>query len=337
MRNIRMTYPGPWNAQYVESLYEQWKENPDSLEKDWQAFFRGFDLASTQVAQPEDSETALKQSRVEALIYRYRDIGHLLSCLDPLSACPSSHPLLEPGVFGLDGTDMNRAFYFRGYPGENRSMVLSDIIEHLKRTYCRDAGVEYMHLQDPEERKWLRDRIESPRDASSPNSEEKLRILQKLCEAAAFEQFIHRKYLGQKRFSGEGADAMVPMIDALISHAADQHECRKIIMGMAHRGRLSIQTNVLGKFYEDIFREFENQYNPDAHVGAGDVKYHSGFDGEVKTRGGNAVNVILAHNPSHLESVDPVVQGIARAHQEEDGQPAVLPLLLHGDAAFSGQ
>ncbi len=336
-----MTYQGPWSAEYIESQYKRWKEDTAGVEKDWQAFFRGFELGRTDQrgdkVLPGTEGNAIKQSRVESLIYRYRDIGHLLSCLDPLAACPTSHPFLEPEAFGLDKEDMGQKFYFRGFPGEDRSMKLADIISHLKRTYCRDVGVEYMHLQDPEERRWLMDRMESTQNHPPLDTDEKTRILQKLCESYAFEQFVHKKYLGQKRFSGEGADAMIPMTDALASHAGDEHACNRIVMAMAHRGRLNMQVNVLDKPYEDIFREFENQHDPDSEVGGGDVKYHAGFDGEVKTRGGKPVHVIMAHNPSHLESVNPVIEGMARAYQEKDGKAGTLPLILHGDAAFAGQ
>lgn len=328
-----MTYQGPWDADYIEAQYERWKKDPAGVEKDWQAFFRGFELAME--AGPAKCDEARKQSRVEALIYRYRDIGHLLACLDPLAACPISHPLLEPDAFGLGSEDMDRAFYFRGFPAEERNMPLSDIIARLKHVYCGDAGVEYMHLQDPEERAWLRERMEG--EAAPAAAEEKTRILRKLVEASAFEAFIHRRYLGQKRFSAEGAETMIPMIDCAVRHAADHHGCGRIVMGMAHRGRLNVQVNVLGKPYEDIFRAFEDQHDPEADVGGGDVKYHSGFDGVVETGAGKSVTVIMAHNPSHLESVDPVIAGMTRAYRETGENGETLPLVLHGDAAFAGQ
>ncbi len=328
-----MTYQGPWDADYIEAQYERWKKDPAGVEKDWQAFFRGFELA--MVSGPGTGDVARKQSRVEALIYRYRDIGHLLACLDPLAACPTSHPLLEPDAFGLDSGDMDRAFYFRGFPAEERTMPLSDIIARLRRVYCGDAGVEYMHLQDPEERAWLRERMEG--QETPADAEEKKRILRKLVEASAFEEYIHRRYLGQKRFSAEGAETMIPMLDCAVRQAADHHGCGRIVMGMAHRGRLNVQVNVLNKPYEDIFRAFEDQHDPEADVGGGDVKYHSGFDGIVETGTGKRVSVIMAHNPSHLESVDPVIAGMTRAYRETDESGGTLSLVLHGDAAFAGQ
>ncbi len=342
-----MTYTGPWSAAYIESQYERWKNNPDQVSRQWQFFFQGFELgrgtetaggAGGEAAEEAvcDEATVRKQSRVEALVYRYRDIGHLLSCLDPLVACPSDHPLLNPGAFGLGEADMDTAFYVPGL-GEGRTMPLKEILKWLRRTYCGAIGVEYMHLQDPKERGWLRERMESA--ANQPNLEpaEKLRMLHKLCQARRFEQFIHKKYLGQKRFSIEGVDAIIPMIDSLFNHASD-YGCRDIVIGMAHRGRLNVETNILGKPYEEVFRDFENQYNPEAEVGAGDVKYHKGYSSHIKTASGAQVSVILPSNPSHLESVNPVVAGMIRGVLEAGGgHETAMPVLLHGDAAFAGQ
>ncbi|MFO7932161.1 MAG: 2-oxoglutarate dehydrogenase E1 component, partial [Desulfosalsimonas sp.] len=237
--------------------------------------------------------------------------------------------------------DMDRRFYVPGLP-ENmtRQMTLRELVAHLRRTYCRSVGVEYMHMQDPEERRWLRQRMESEQNMPAFSGDEKIRILRKLTEASGFEQFIHRKYLGQKRFSAEGAEVIIPIIDTLFSHAAYVHGCENIVLGMTHRGRLNVQTNVLDKPYTDIIREFESHHNPEAEVGAGDVKYHKGFQGKITTSGGKELDVIMADNPSHLESINPVVEGMARARLDAAGNKdtaRVMPLLLHGDAAFSGQ
>ncbi len=349
-----MTYTGPWSTEYIEQQYRLWQQDPESVGKDWQFFFQGFELGLTEkparaeepsaeegVCEPCDEESVRKQSKVEALVYRYRDIGHLLSCLDPLAACPTDHPLLNAKAFGLEEADMDRRFYIPGL-SENREqrMTLREAINHLRQTYCRSVGVEYMHLQDPAERKWLRERMEATQNRPAFSGDEKTRIFRKLTEASRFEQFIHRKYLGQKRFSVEGADVIVPMIDALFAHAANAYDCRQVVLGMTHRGRLSVQTNILNKPYEDVFREFEDQYNPEAEVGAGDVKYHKGFHGQITTLHDKAVDIIMADNPSHLESVDPVVEGMARAGLDEMGREntrQLMPLLLHGDAAFTGQ
>jgi 2-oxoglutarate dehydrogenase E1 component len=344
-----MTYSGPWSAEFIEQQYALWQKDPEAVPKEWQFFFQGFELghsrplsAAPAGAEAEeevcDEERGRKQSRVEALIYRYRDIGHLLSCLDPLVACPTDHPLLNPSAFGLGQADMETGF---SVPGmfEDRRMALKDILKWLRKTYCGSIGVEYMHLQDPGERKWLRDRMEPAANQPGLSREEKIRIFHKLCQARRFEQFLHKKYLGQKRFSIEGADAVIPMLDSLFSHAA-VHGCRDIVIGMAHRGRLNVVTNILGKLYEDIFRDFENQYNPDAAVGAGDVKYHKGHSTHITTESGAPLRVTLPSNPSHLESVNPVVVGMVRGIQESEGSQGhqgAMPVLLHGDAAFAGQ
>src|SRR6056297_300842 len=189
-----MTYAGPWSAEYIESQYERWKNDPEQVSREWQFFFQGFELGYER-PQPSaeemtcDEDMVRKQSRVEALVYRYRDIGHLLSCLDPLVACPTSHPLLEPSAFGLGDADMDTAFYVPGV-GETRTMTLKEILQWLRQTYCRSVGVEYMHLQDPDEREWLRERMESVSNRPSLETNEKVRILNKLSQARRFEQFI---------------------------------------------------------------------------------------------------------------------------------------------------
>ena len=348
-----MSYAGPWSAAYIEFLYERWKTNPEQVERQWDFFFQGFELGrggestgesigqlAGEVTQEAacDEDMVRKQSRVEALVYRYRDIGHLLSCLDPLVACPTEHPLLTPDAFGLGNADMDTAFYVPGL-GEGRTMVLKELLKRLRQTYCGSIGVEYMHLQDPKERSWLREGMESAANQPSLERGEKVRILHKLCQARRFEQFIHKKYLGQKRFSIEGVDAIIPMIDSLFNHAAG-YGCRDVVIGMAHRGRINVETNILGKPYEEVFRDFENQYNPDAEVGAGDVKYHKGYSSHITTPSGAQISVTLPSNPSHLESVDPVVVGMIRGVLDAGagaGHETALPVLVHGDAAFAGQ
>ena len=326
---------------YIDSQYEQWKADPYSVSRDWRFFFEGFDMGhgmGREVEAVYDKEQFLKQSQVEDLIRRYREIGHLLACLDPLTACPTDHPLLNISAFDLTLKDLDAKFYAKGLI-ENHRTSLKDIIQTLKETYCRSIGVEFMHLQDPQERKWLQDRMEPVRNKPDLKPDDKIRIMEKLYQAALFEQFLHKKYLGQTRFSLEGAEAVVPMLDVLADRAASQG-CREIILGMAHRGRLNIQANVLNKSFEEIFTEFESCYDPDEVFGAGDVKYHNGYLADIKTRRGEPLRFFLVNNPSHLESVNPVVQGFVRARQEilgDDKKNAVLSLLIHGDAAFSGQ
>ncbi|MCK5192230.1 MAG: 2-oxoglutarate dehydrogenase E1 component, partial [Desulfobulbaceae bacterium] len=285
-----------------------------------------------------DEDQGLRQSRVEALIHRYRDVGHLLACLDPLVACPTDHPFLNPSAFNLTAEDLETKFYAKGLFKTHRAS-LGDIIRLLKETYCRSIGVEFMHLQDPEERRWIQDRMEPVQNRPNLDHKTKLRILKKLYQASLFEQFLHKKYLGQTRFSLEGAEAIIPMLDFLVNFVAKQG-CREIILGMAHRGRLNVQTNILNKPYEDIFSEFESCYDPDSLFGAGDVKYHNGYLSDIKTNDDHPIRLFLVNNPSHLESVNPVVQGFARARHDllgGDKKNQVLPLLIHGDAAFAGQ
>ena len=326
---------------YIDSQYEQWKADPNAVSRDWRFFFEGFEMGHDMDREADavyDEKQALKQSRVDELIRRYREIGHLLACLDPLTACPTDHPLLNLSAFDLTLKDLDAKFYAKGLI-ENHRASLKDIINTLKETYCRSIGVEFMHLQDPQERKWLQDRMEPVRNKPDLKRDDKLRIMEKLYQAALFEQFLHKKYLGQTRFSLEGAEAVVPLLDVLVDRAASQG-CREIILGMAHRGRLNIQAHVLNKSFEEIFTEFESCYDPDEVFGAGDVKYHNGYLADIKTRRGEPLRFFLVNNPSHLESVDPVVQGFVRARQDilgDDKNNAILPLLIHGDAAFSGQ
>jgi 2-oxoglutarate dehydrogenase E1 component len=329
-----------WNAEFVDAQYRIWKETPDVLPRDWQIFFQGFDLSEGEgLPEPAlDEEQLLGQIRVESLIHRYRDLGHLLSCLDPLVACPTDHPLLTLSAFGFTPADMDRSFYTNLFPGQ-RQARLKEILTALKQTYCRSIGVEYMHLQDPGERKWLQERMEPVRNLPNLTDTEKRRILEKLYHSTQFESFLNKKYPGQTRFSLEGADVLIPTLDYLLT-GAGENGCREVILGMPHRGRINVQANVLHKSFEDIFCEFEGTYDPDDIVGAGDVKYHKGYIADIQTPGGKKIRVALINNPSHLEAVDPVVEGLARARQEilHDGDyRRVIPLLLHGDAAFAGQ
>jgi 2-oxoglutarate dehydrogenase E1 component len=329
------------SGEYVDALYRVWKSDPGRVPRDWQIFFEGFELAASPEAEAQgicDKAHVLKQTRVEELVYRYRDLGHLLACLDPLADCPISHPLLDLEAFGLVEADLDALFYTPHIVGLSQA-PLREIVQMLRETYCRTIGVEYMHLQDPDERRWLQGRMEPVRNRPELSREARLRILRKLCEATLFEQFLHTRYVGQKRFSVEGAEVVIAMLDALVQEVAERG-CREIALGMAHRGRLNVQVNVLQRPYEGIFCEFENNFDPHSIYGAGDVKYHTGYLADIKTASGQDLRVLMATNPSHLEAVDPVLEGIARARQElgKDGGPAsVLPLLIHGDAAFAGQ
>lgn len=359
------------NAELIDSQYKMWKSDPLSVGAEWRLFFEGFELAlpagRTTVGFCEREEL-FRQCGVQEMIHRYRDIGHLLSCLDPLSRCPRNHHLLDLPAFGLSEDDLERRFFAPPtlFQGE---VSLKEIVSALRETYCRSMGIEYMHLQDPHERLWLQERIEPKRNRTSISAGEKVRILRKLCEAYLFEQFLHTRYIGQKRFSIEGAEVIIPVLDALLHHAR-AHGCREIEIGLAHRGRLNIQVSVLNKPFEWIFCEFEEHYDPQSIYGAGDVKYHRGYMADLDLDEG-PLRVYLANNPSHLEAVNPVVEGIAYGRMSDIGyrmtesggskmeegvrnneiptpdtrHPApdirhpssVLPLLIHGDAAFAGQ
>ncbi len=336
------------NAELIDSQYQRWKSDPDSVSREWRFFFEGFDFAGAVERLPEqapapaegavDKDRIILQSRVEDLIYRYRDLGHLLACLDPLSSCPTDHPLLSLAAFHLTPEDLDRTFSTH-HLLSGREATLREILQALRATYCHAVGVEFMHLQDPSERRWLQNRMEPVHNEPTLTREEKLRALEKLHRAAMFENFLHTRYVGQKRFSLEGAEGVIAMLDALVMHAGKMG-AREVILGMAHRGRLNVEANILGKPYEAMFHEFEGAYDPECLIGAGDVKYHKGYMADVDAEGGGKVRVLLVANPSHLESVDPVVEGVARSRQEQLGdhdRKMVLPVLIHGDAAFAGQ
>ncbi len=330
------------NADYIESQYRLWKANPNSVTSDWQFFFKGFEFAaagqSHSTLPTAVSAASQEQAKVECLIHRYRDLGHLLACMDPLTACPTAHPLLNLDAFELSTDDLEKSF-FAGTLTPSGTAVLKEILAILRETYCRSIGVEYMHLQDPHERQWLQERMEPVRNRPQLSSEEKRHFLTKLCQSAVFEGFLNKKYVGVTRFSLEGGDGVIPLLDTVVNCSA-QLGVKEIILGMAHRGRLNVQANILQKPAGDIFAEFENCYDPDQLMGAGDVKYHNGYLSDLKTQNGHAVRMFLVNNPSHLEAVNPVAEGIARARQEiiAGGDPkTVMPLLIHGDAAFAGQ
>jgi 2-oxoglutarate dehydrogenase E1 component len=274
---------------------------------------------------------------VQQLINMYRVRGHLIANLDPLGTKePQTHPELDVNHYDLTIWDLDREFPTGGLAGET-TMTLRDILGVLRDAYARTIGVEYMHIQEPDQKAWIQEHVEGV--AWEPSREEKSRILERLVAAEAFERFLHTKYLGHKRYSLEGAESTIPMLDALLSAAADDG-VEAAILGMPHRGRLNVLTNVVGKSYEQIFREFEGELDPMSAQGSGDVKYHVGATGKHASPAGNEIVVTLASNPSHLEAVDPVVEGMARADEDQKGDDErrkVLPVLLHGDAAFAGQ
>ncbi len=278
-----------------------------------------------------------KQARVLELIHAYRVRGHLMADTDPLEYRQRSHPDLDVTSHGLTLWDLDREFATGSFGGELPLMKLRDILGVLRNAYCRTVGIEYMHIQEPEQRSWIQERVERPHERMP--REDQLRILHKLNQAEAFETFLQTKYVGQKRFSLEGGESMIPLLDEVIEAAAEAG-LDEACIGMPHRGRLNVLANIVGKSYAQIFREFEGNIDPRTVQGSGDVKYHLGADGVFTALGGATIKVSLSANPSHLEAVDPVLEGIARAKQDllDRGQDfPVLPLLMHGDASFAGQ
>jgi 2-oxoglutarate dehydrogenase E1 component len=324
------------NLELLENLYQRWQHDPESLEEKWRLFFEGFDLGLAHSAVP--SLDAAAQTGVVRLIRAYRDIGHFLAHLDPLSEPRTSHPLLELSQFGLSEADLDRVFDTSDFAGLHGA-TLGHLLDALKATYCRHIGVEYTHIQDSRIRHWLQERMEPCRNRPRFDREKKLRILRELHYAEMFERFLHTRYVGQKRFSLEGAETLIPLLDAIVEKAPEVG-VREMILGMAHRGRLNVLANILRKPYQEIFAEFEENYLPDSIDGDGDVKYHLGFSCDRTNAHGKPIHLSLSPNPSHLEAVDPVVEGRTRAKQVQFGdteRTMGLPLLLHGDAAFAGQ
>ncbi|GAA4636548.1 multifunctional oxoglutarate decarboxylase/oxoglutarate dehydrogenase thiamine pyrophosphate-binding subunit/dihydrolipoyllysine-residue succinyltransferase subunit [Actinoallomurus vinaceus] len=278
-----------------------------------------------------------KVARVHELIHAYRVRGHLMADTNPLEYTQRRHPDLDVLKHGLTLWDLEREFATGGFGGEP-TMKLRDILGVLRNSYCRTVGIEYMHIQDPGERAWIQKRVEVPHDG--PDREEQLHILGRLNTAEAFETFLQTKFVGQKRFSLEGGESLIPLLDSVITAAARDH-LDEVVVGMAHRGRLNVLANIVGKSYGQIFGEFEGNLDPRSAQGSGDVKYHLGADGDFVTRDGSKIRTSLVANPSHLETVDPVAEGVVRAKQDlrdvGEGGFTVMPILIHGDAAFAGQ
>ncbi|WP_233358559.1 multifunctional oxoglutarate decarboxylase/oxoglutarate dehydrogenase thiamine pyrophosphate-binding subunit/dihydrolipoyllysine-residue succinyltransferase subunit [Thermomonospora amylolytica] len=278
-----------------------------------------------------------KVARVHELIHAYRVRGHLMADTDPLEYKQRRHPDLDILQHGLTLWDLEREFATGGFGGKP-TMKLREILGVLRNSYCRTVGIEYMHIQDPEERAWIQERVEVPHD--KPTREEQLHILRRLNSAEAFETFLQTKFVGQKRFSLEGGESLIPLLDSVISAAARSH-LDEVVIGMAHRGRLNVLANIVGKSYAQIFGEFEGNLDPRSAQGSGDVKYHLGAEGDFVAADGSKIRTSLVANPSHLEAVNPVLEGVVRAKQDilDVGEAGftVLPVLIHGDAAFAGQ
>ena len=321
---------------YFEDMYRRYKEDPDSVDPTWRKFFEGFELGS-QASEGFTDEHLRKEFLVLDLIQAYRTRGHLFTRTNPVRQRRQYSPTLDIENFGLSKEDLNTVFQ----AGESIGLgpaSLKDIVAHLQETYCHSLGAEYMFIRVPERVRWLQERMESSKNRPQLTLEEKKQILHKLNQAVVFETFLHKRYLGQKRFSLQGNETLIPGLDFLIDAGAEQG-AKEFLIGMPHRGRLNVLANILNKTYEEIFAEFEDYLEPEG-VFAGDVKYHLGYASSVKTHHGKDVLLSLAPNPSHLEAIDPVIEGMARAkidHQYQGNADKVVPILIHGDAAIAGQ
>ena len=323
------------NPDYVESLYQQYKSDPASVDERWALVFAGYEFAAANGGPEAGAEPAL---RVADLVDTYRNYGHLIADLDPLGKSPRSHPMLELEQFGFSREDLDRAVSSGSFGGLT-TVALRELLEALRETYCGTLGVEFLDIRDKEQRDWLQERMEPSRNRPELTAEDRLRVLGQLIAAETFEQFLHTRYVGQKRFSLEGSEALIPLLETLVEDAANLG-VEEMVMGMAHRGRLNVLAHTLRKPYEMILAEFEGVFLPAGIQGDGDVKYHLGYSRDHRTRSGRQVHLSLSSNPSHLEAINPVVEGIVRAKQSylrDAERGRVVPVLMHGDASFTGQ
>src|SRR6516165_468193 len=332
------------NLHLIEDNYRLWQENPDLVDSGWSAFFEGFELGNLPerngAAEAEvDAREAALQTRVDGLVYAYCSLGHTIARIDPLAERRPTNPLLRLSEFGFTDSDLDLRVSSKFFL-DNRPMTLREMVAGLDRIYADSIGSEFMHIQDPRVREWVRRRLEQrPHKHSAPRTVQ-IAVLRELIEAESFEVFLHTRYVGQKRFSLQGGESLMVILDTIL-HRCPQGGVEEICMGMAHRGRLNVLANFLRKSLKVIFTEFSENYIPDLVAGDGDVKYHLGYRAVRRLASGGAVEIRLSSNPSHLEAVDPVVEGKARARQRIRGDTEhrckVLPLLVHGDAAFIAQ
>ncbi len=347
------------NADLLESKYAEWKSDPDSVETEWATFFEGFELGMARtptkpgtgkgVDVVPDAEVVggldmATRARIVSLVYNYRTLGHTKAWVNPLDDAPPEQSLLSLNELGFAEQHLDEVISTQFYEG-GRRMKLRELIDRLEKTYCGKIGFEFMHIHRPILRNWLQERIEARIDQREPSKEKKEDALTWLTHAEAFEEFLHRKYVGQKRFSLEGGESLMVALNTILERGGAGPN-REIIMGMAHRGRLNVLANFLHKPLKVLLYEFSENYVPNLVAGDGDVKYHLGFDSDRKTKAGKEVTIHLAANPSHLEAVNGVVEGKTRARQRaldpnlrDSGSKRVpvLPILIHGDAAFAGQ
>lgn len=358
----RLNYLQRSNAEYIDELFARYQLDPGSVDESWRYFFDGLEVGSAQqkhisngiqIGSPmADSPTGERrtgerrritdayadEARVAELITAYREYGRLLAHIDPLGDAPGANPLLELTKYRLVDRDLDRVFQAGQLLGLGPA-TLRQILTRLKETYCGTIGVEFTHIQDAQIREWVQKKMETSRNHEELTPESRRFILKRLVESETFERFLHTRYVAQKRFSIEGGESLITCLDRIIESGAELG-VEQIVMGMAHRGRLNVLHNIYRKNAEFILTEFEQAYSSDPAQGEGDVKYHMGFSADLKTRQGKSVHLSLASNPSHLEFVNPVICGIARGKQQylgDEDRVKVVPILIHGDAAFAGQ
>jgi 2-oxoglutarate dehydrogenase E1 component len=342
----KFSYLSNADVSAVEELYQQFLNDPQSVDEGWGKFFEGFEFArknyETEIASgaaPLLSGAGLdfdKEFKVLNLINGYRTRGHLFTKTNPVRDRRKYEPTLDIENFGLSQADLGQKFKAAAEIGLPES-TLQEIVDHLKETYCSSIGIEYRYIRKPNKVQWLQEKLESNRNRPSFSEKDKKYMLRKLSQAVMFEQFLHKKFVGQKRFSLEGGESLIPALDAVIEMGAKMG-IEEFVVGMAHRGRLNVLANIFNKTYDAIFSEFEGKEYED-NLFDGDVKYHLGFTSDVKTEEGKTVKLTLSPNPSHLEAVDPIVEGIARAKVDDylKSYDKIAPILIHGDASIAGQ
>ena len=355
--------PNPTNLAFVEDLYEAYLDDPQSVDADWRSYFEGYKngaqngraslgpsfkpkslfggtnghAASPPPAEDTNQGNAALQQLVGRLVRNYRVRGHITANIDPLGMPKEQPPELDPAYYNLTDADMERKLAPDTIPGMG-TLTLREVIDRLQNTYCRSIGAQFMHIDDLQVRKWLQRRMETSENRLELSHQQQTRILTKLTDAVIFEEFIQKKYLGAKSFSLEGGESLIPLLELAIDKAGAQG-VEEVVLGMAHRGRLNVLANIMGKSPKQIFREFEDK-DPELHRGRGDVKYHLGYSSDWTTDSGDKVHLSLCFNPSHLEFVNPVAMGRVRAKQDRIGdseRECGLAILIHGDAAFIGE
>ncbi|MCD6598108.1 MAG: 2-oxoglutarate dehydrogenase E1 component, partial [Bacteroidales bacterium] len=333
----KLDYLGQGDISLIENLYQQYLSDPQSIEESWKKFFEGFEFARNNFEEKPSGSVYDKEFKVINLIEGYRRRGHLFTETNPVRSRRKYTPTLDIETFGLEKSDLDTVFEAGKNIGIGPS-PLSSIVEHLKQTYCRSIGAEYGFIRKPEVISWLQDKMEPVKNTPSFSPEEKKHFYFLLKQAVGFENYIHKKFIGAKRFSLEGTEALIPALDAIIEKGSNLG-IEEFTIGMSHRGRLNVLANILQKPYEDIFNEFNGKFY-DSNISLGDVKYHLGYSNRILTKSGKKVKLNLAPNPSHLEAVGPVVEGITRAkidHTYNDDFNKIAPILIHGDAAIASQ